>query len=169
MNYGSYDCDDGNLVDGDGCSSDCEEELGWSCSGGTTTTADTCVETDYITPSLSDCQAYADTFFSTCSENAGATAPTFAAMSSTSETCLDNYGHCMGTVAGDDSCSWSRKLCVTCYREDGYTMMRVQTNTFPDHCYSSLYYTPVENQIDFSVAFSAQSNILTLPELSIAT
>ena len=41
-------CDDGNLIDGDGCSSKCEVEAGWMCSGGNETRADTCVS--YIGP-----------------------------------------------------------------------------------------------------------------------
>ena len=36
--------DDGNVLSGDGCSSSCLKETGWTWSGGTTTTADTCVE-----------------------------------------------------------------------------------------------------------------------------
>ena len=31
MNLGSYECDDGNNVDGDGCSSDCNIEKGFKC------------------------------------------------------------------------------------------------------------------------------------------
>lgn len=31
MDRGSYGCDDGNLIDGDGCSSTCAVELGWEC------------------------------------------------------------------------------------------------------------------------------------------
>jgi len=37
------ECDDGNLVDGDGCSSSCKIEEGWTCSGGNETMADSCV------------------------------------------------------------------------------------------------------------------------------
>ena len=36
--------DDGNIVNGDGCSSGCAIESGWLCSGGSTTTKDTCTE-----------------------------------------------------------------------------------------------------------------------------
>lgn len=32
MNLGEYGCDDGNNIDGDGCSSTCEVEDGWICS-----------------------------------------------------------------------------------------------------------------------------------------
>jgi cysteine-rich repeat protein len=42
---GFFKCDDGNLVSGDGCSSSCEVEPGWTCSGGTPNSPDTCYET----------------------------------------------------------------------------------------------------------------------------
>ena len=35
-------CDDSNLVNGDGCSSVCETETGWICSGGSINSSDTC-------------------------------------------------------------------------------------------------------------------------------
>lgn len=75
-------------------------------------------------------------------------------MASDTETCDSGYGDCIGTVDGDDVCSWTRKLCVTCYKDSGYVMMRVQTNSVPDHCYYASS-APVENEIDFAVAFSA--------------
>jgi len=31
MNLGILSCDDGNLVDGDGCDSTCNTESGWYC------------------------------------------------------------------------------------------------------------------------------------------
>ena len=37
------DCDDGNLIDGDGCSLACEIEPGWHCENGTTSTPSQCV------------------------------------------------------------------------------------------------------------------------------
>lgn len=37
-------CDDGNVVSGDGCSKICDIETGWTCSGGSPTTRDTCIE-----------------------------------------------------------------------------------------------------------------------------
>ena len=42
-------CDDGNTVDGDGCSSLCQVEDGFHCSGGTYDTPDVCV--DIVAPS----------------------------------------------------------------------------------------------------------------------
>ena len=36
-------CDDGNVRNGDGCSSSCEIERGWECSGGDSETPDTCM------------------------------------------------------------------------------------------------------------------------------
>eukprot|EP00347_Sterkiella_histriomuscorum_P013733 403363576 len=38
-------CDDGNVVSGDGCSKICDIETGWTCSGGSPTSRDACVET----------------------------------------------------------------------------------------------------------------------------
>lgn len=36
-------CDDSNTVSNDGCSSNCVVEVGYKCSGGTITTAHTCI------------------------------------------------------------------------------------------------------------------------------
>jgi cysteine-rich repeat protein len=44
LNLGYYQCDDMNLVNGDGCSSTCTIEPGWKCSGGCKTSRDKCVE-----------------------------------------------------------------------------------------------------------------------------
>jgi hypothetical protein len=37
-----FNQDDGNLIDGDGCSSECFIEFEWECKGGNITTADVC-------------------------------------------------------------------------------------------------------------------------------
>ena len=37
-------CDDNNLDKADGCNDECEVEVGWSCSGGTSSAPDTCSE-----------------------------------------------------------------------------------------------------------------------------
>lgn len=39
-----YPCDDGNTVDGDGCSSCCKVEFGYVCTGGTKTCPDKCYD-----------------------------------------------------------------------------------------------------------------------------
>ena len=43
-------CDDGNTIDGDGCSSSCTIEANWTCSGGSETTADVCISLYGPTP-----------------------------------------------------------------------------------------------------------------------
>ena len=48
LNLGEYQCDDGNLKDGDGCSSKCTYEEGFECHGGNTTHPDTCK--DIVSP-----------------------------------------------------------------------------------------------------------------------
>ena len=37
-------CDDGNLRSNDGCSGNCETEVGFTCAGGSSTWRDTCEE-----------------------------------------------------------------------------------------------------------------------------
>lgn len=43
-NMGKFGCDDGNTKNGDGCSSTCLVEKGYSCNGGTPVSKDTCIE-----------------------------------------------------------------------------------------------------------------------------
>ena len=51
-NFGLVNCDDGNLIDDDGCSSDCEIEPDWICQRGSPTSADLCQVTPLIIESL---------------------------------------------------------------------------------------------------------------------
>jgi cysteine-rich repeat protein len=44
LNKGTYACDDGNNVGGDGCSSVCTIEDGVTCAGGSATSKDVCTE-----------------------------------------------------------------------------------------------------------------------------
>jgi len=41
-NMGYYECDDANILAGDGCDSWCKVERGYKCSGGSNTTRDGC-------------------------------------------------------------------------------------------------------------------------------
>ena len=43
VNYGLNECDDGNTLSGDGCSSTCAVEQGWSCAKGSYTSRDVCL------------------------------------------------------------------------------------------------------------------------------
>lgn len=43
LNFGMLECDDGNNIDGDGCSSECKVEKNWKCSGGSTISRDQCM------------------------------------------------------------------------------------------------------------------------------
>ena len=44
QDFGNYECDDQNLKNGDGCTSDCKIERGWQCLGGTPKKRDICTE-----------------------------------------------------------------------------------------------------------------------------
>jgi hypothetical protein len=64
------------------CDAECMVETGYDCTGGTTSSPDTCTKLDYLSGTLAECQAYAAIFYSTCTENGDETAPTFGAMAS---------------------------------------------------------------------------------------
>lgn len=53
FNFGMVQCDDGNLVNGDGCNSKCFIEEGWACSGGSRFMPDTCKDMKAPTPKIS--------------------------------------------------------------------------------------------------------------------
>lgn len=40
FNFGINECDDGNLISGDGCSADCVVEEDWRCENGTSESKD---------------------------------------------------------------------------------------------------------------------------------
>lgn len=53
FNFGMYECDDGNLANGDGCDSKCRVEPGWACTGGSMLMPDTCSDVQSPTPKIS--------------------------------------------------------------------------------------------------------------------
>jgi cysteine-rich repeat protein len=58
---GGYNaCDDGNLINGDGCSSDCRIESNYRCEGGNSTQADKCYSK--IKPSVDVKKVYNNVF-----------------------------------------------------------------------------------------------------------
>jgi cysteine-rich repeat protein len=69
-NYHSYanECDDGNTIDGDGCSSTCTVETGWTCTGGNMARPDVCV-IDATT-----CAVTIDFGYKSCADGNGADA-----------------------------------------------------------------------------------------------
>ncbi|CDW89713.1 fu domain containing protein [Stylonychia lemnae] len=53
FNYGFYQCDDGNVVNGDGCSSTCNIESGFNCTAGTKISPSVCMDNKNPTPQIS--------------------------------------------------------------------------------------------------------------------
>lgn len=47
-----FQCDDGNTRDGDGCNSKCEQEKGWTCSGGTSVARSNCMKSTQQSASI---------------------------------------------------------------------------------------------------------------------
>lgn len=88
-----------------------------------------------IGTAIAECKTVARKFSNTCS-GAPDTAATWASFTGSAITCTQRK--CPDGVAGT-ACTWSRKLCVTCYTSGSDVMMRIQTNGLPDHCFSSPY------------------------------
>eukprot|EP00347_Sterkiella_histriomuscorum_P016074 403354588 len=58
-------------------------------------------------------------------------------------------------------CDWTRKFAVKCFlNSDGEQMIRVQTNSMPDHCMQSMNVFPEENDIDFQVRYNIRPSEL---------
>lgn len=53
------------------------------------------------------------------------------------------------------TCKLARKMCAQCSVRDGLTFLRVQTNSYPSHCYQSKV-APSTSNIDFEVLFNPQ-------------
>ncbi|CDW87691.1 fu domain containing protein [Stylonychia lemnae] len=53
FNYGSYQCDDGNIINGDGCSATCAIETGFNCTSGSKTTPSVCMDNRNPSPRIS--------------------------------------------------------------------------------------------------------------------
>jgi hypothetical protein len=59
----------------------------------------------------------------------------------------------LGDDDDDFNCCFRRKLCVTCSERDGARWIRVQTNSFPSHCFLSDI-KPRDNDIDFETYYN---------------
>lgn len=101
--------------------------------------------------SLGDCQKFASKFANTC--NATLAAPAFTSLNSTSYSCK-SVGQCTGSTGANATCTWFRRLCVTCRLIKNETYIRVQTNGLPNHCYNSPTFTLNNQTIDFEVKFN---------------
>jgi cysteine-rich repeat protein len=150
---GSEECDDGNTASGDGCSASCTKELGYVCTRGEEGNGDNC-EPIVSTPSLEECNAFASKFDNTCKNSDSIVE--FDSLRSQNRKCYD-VNKCpvaMQTDSDGTFCRYTRKLCVKCFERDGLTWLRVQTNSYPSHCYYSHTTAPLENKIDFEIYFN---------------
>ena len=108
--------------------------------------------------SISYCYQVASQFANSCPSAPYSPASSVESMTGRSVTC-SNVGVCAGTPNGN-TCTWQQKLCVSC-REDslGRTLIRVQTNGLPLHCYSTPRQKPNSLDVDFEVLFNLDVEI----------
>lgn len=99
---------------------------------------------------LDYCKEVASKFNNTCTDGP---ASSLSALTGAEMTCTD-MPTCPGTQSGD-SCTWTRKLCVSCWEDKhGTVKVRVQSNGFPDHCVYSPKDVPAEMNHDYEAIFS---------------
>jgi len=103
---------------------------------------------DYVPgTTYANCQTFAGKFANTCGSVTTQTA--FSSLTTASYSC-NNVGSCGGTLSGS-TCTWNRKLCVTCIDTGSKIQIRVQTNGLPNHCYKSPVTALVEVELDYTV------------------
>ena len=107
---------------------------------------------------LAACQAAASKFWSTCDTSQGPVQGGILAHAGEAVTCKA-VGECAG-VSDGASCTWFRKLCVTCAMDTGtgFARIRVQTNGLPASCYKAPR-APLEFEYDFEVDFNPPTTL----------
>ena len=112
---------------------------------------------------LQSCRDFAAKFDNTCTDLT--TSQDFASLPTQSITC-ESVGQCptTGTTSGT-SCTWQRKLCVSCFNQGGKVKVRAQTNGLPNHCYKTPTDVPAEVEMDWTVNWMEDvTNMNTTPE-----
>eukprot|EP00347_Sterkiella_histriomuscorum_P014134 403362035 len=111
---------------------------------------------DTYSNTLEDCEAFSSLFENTCVNKPSQSNLDFTSLASVTESC-SNAGICPDG-SSNTYCEWKRILCVTCYRVNIHTVIRIQTNGLPNHCYYSPYKAPLSSPVDFSVIFNPKTS-----------
>ena len=76
-------------------------------------------------------------------------------MESETHSCTGMQVDCPNADELDGDCSWERQLAIQCREtSDDKVMIRVATNSMPNHCMQPETLFPDANLIDFEVEFS---------------
>jgi hypothetical protein len=100
---------------------------------------------------LAGCLAFAALFDNTCTDLENAVS--FSSIPSETISCTGDVGYCPGTSSGS-TCTWTRKLCVTCSLVSSVPYIRIQTNSLPNRCFYAGSDTPKSIEIDYTVKFN---------------
>lgn len=110
---------------------------------------------------MAECQAFANRFERTCRDF---TCRPFNQIPFATVTCSKVGACCIDqnlfakqgpsqVLPPEAKCTYKRQLCVQCSEREGMRYIRVQTNSYPSHCYYSSF-SPVNNNVDFEVLFN---------------
>ena len=90
---------------------------------------------------LADCKTVAAKFSNTCAGTPDTAASFSGTFAGSTVTCTGittcPTGGTTSTSGGVTTCTWTRKLCVTCSTSNSKVYMRVQTNSLPAHCFET--------------------------------
>ena len=114
---------------------------------------------------LEDCWAFADLFDNTCTDDADGDGyrdklDSITDHAGASLSCTGTDVRCPGTDGAadyDDSnpCTFTRKLCVTCNeQQSGQVVIRVQSNSLPNHCLNSTVNNAESIETEWRVNFN---------------
>eukprot|EP00347_Sterkiella_histriomuscorum_P013853 403363115 len=109
-------------------------------------------------PLFIQCQSYASGFYATdVDDYSDDDVPLLEDLAG--ETVKCNFVKYCPTLTSDQSCTFKRKLQASCRQiirnSKLVTRIRIQTNSFPDHCFNTLKVAPEENLIDFEVDYNS--------------
>ena len=107
---------------------------------------------DWWTASLADCETFAATFDNTCTGAGSQYQNTALAAVAGVSVSFQGDGVCTSTDAMSGStCTFTRKLCVSCFSDAGTVKIRVRTNGLPNHAFFAPSTSLVAQNVDYTV------------------
>ena len=68
------------------------------------------------------------------------------------------------TYTASNPCTFTRKLCVTCYESAGVVKVKVQSNGLPSHCFTSTVNNATAKEVEWETIWNADmKDIMNYP------
>ena len=124
------------------------------------------------TSSYEDCLAFAARFDNTCADQT--TQVSYANLDTATMTCEQSGSMSQATCQAHGTkdgttCTFTRKLCVTCTQSANTVTIRAQSNNMPNHCYFSPKDQATEVEVDYSATWLPLSNVDVQDDANVTT